>query len=152
MGAAGVELTKVLEEGTPTVRADESQLRQAMLNLLRNAREAMELAGVASPRVVVRVMALAKDGVEGAAVCVSDSGPGLSAEAEAHLFELFFTTKSRGSGLGLSLSREIAVAHGGSLHAERAPASDGGGARFVLWLPASLDDGATEGAIDAEGR
>jgi len=102
--------------------------------------------------VVVRVMALAKDGVEGAAVCVSDSGPGLSAEAEAHLFELFFTTKSRGSGLGLSLSREIAVAHGGSLHAERAPASDGGGARFVLWLPASLDEGETEGAIDAEGR
>ena len=85
-------------------------------------------------------------------MCVSDSGPGLSAEAEAHLFELFFTTKARGSGLGLSLSREIAIAHGGSLHAERAPAEDGGGARFVLWLPASRDDGAMEGASDAEGR
>ena len=58
MNAAGVGVTKVLEAGAPAVRADESQLRQALLNLLRNAREAMELAGVASPRVVVRVMAL----------------------------------------------------------------------------------------------
>lgn len=152
MSVAGVGLTKVIEEAAPTVRADESQVRQALLNLLRNAREAMELAGVASPRVVVRVTARTQDGVPGAAVCVNDSGPGLSDEAQAHLFELFFTTKARGSGLGLSLSREIAIAHGGSLHAERATAADGGGARFVLWLPAVGDDGATEGASDAEGR
>lgn len=152
MAVAGVAVTEALEEGVPPVRADESQLRQALLNLLRNAREAMELAGVAAPRVVVRVTARARDGAPGAAVCVSDSGPGLSDEAQAHLFELFFTTKARGSGLGLSLSREIALAHGGSLHAERAPDCDGGGARFVLWLPASGDDGAVEGASDAEGR
>ncbi|MDB4930739.1 MAG: Sensor histidine kinase [Myxococcaceae bacterium] len=152
MSVAGVGLGKVLEEGVPAVRADESQLRQAMLNLLRNAREAMELAGVSAPRVVVRVTARAEAGVPGAAVCVSDSGPGLSDEARAHLFELFFTTKARGSGLGLSLTREIAIAHGGSLHAERAAAADGGGARFVLWLPAAADDGAHEGASDAEGR
>ena len=87
----------------------------------------------------------------GAAVCVSDSGPGLSDEAQAHLFELFFTTKARGSGLGLSLSREIAIAHGGTLHAERASADEGGGARFVLWLPAAGDDGSVEGADDAQG-
>jgi signal transduction histidine kinase len=153
MSVAGVGLGKALEEGVPAVRADESQLRQAMLNLLRNAREAMELAGVASPRVVVRVTARAEDGVAGAAVCVNDSGPGLSEEARAHLFELFFTTKARGSGLGLSLTREIAIAHGGSLRAERAPEADGGGASFVLWLPAAPDDGADdEGASDAEGR
>jgi two-component system NtrC family sensor kinase len=152
MSVAGVGLGKVLEEGVPAVQADESQLRQAMLNLLRNAREAMELAGVAAPRVVVRVTARAEGGVAGAAVCVSDSGPGLSDEARAHLFELFFTTKARGSGLGLSLSREIAIAHGGSLHAERAAEADGGGARFVLWLPAATGEGIPEGASDAEGR
>jgi signal transduction histidine kinase len=152
MSVAGVALTKALDEVVPPVRADESQLRQALLNLLRNAREAMELAGVAAPRVVVRVTARAQDGVAGAAVCVSDSGPGLSDEAQAHLFELFFTTKARGSGLGLSLSREIAIAHGGTLHAERASADEGGGARFVLWLPAAGDDGSVEGADDAQGR
>ncbi len=149
MSVAGVGLTKAIEAAVPTVRADESQLRQAMLNLLRNAREAMDLAGVASPRVVVRVTARVQDGVAGAAVCVSDCGPGLSEEAQAHLFELFFTTKARGSGLGLSLSREIAIAHGGSLYAERATGADGGGARFVLWLPAAGDDGTMEGASDA---
>ena len=152
MSVAGVALTKALDAAAPPVRADESQLRQALLNLLRNAREAMELAGVASPRVVVRVTAREQDGVAGAAVCVSDSGPGLSDEARAHLFELFFTTKARGSGLGLSLSREIAIAHGGTLHAERASADEGGGARFVLWLPAAGDDGPAEGADDAQGR
>ncbi len=152
MSVAGVALTKVIEEGVPAVRADESQLRQALLNLLRNAREAMELASVASARVTVRVTARSRDGVAGAAVCVSDAGPGLSPEALAHLFELFFTTKARGSGLGLSLSREIAVAHGGSLDAERASEADGGGASFVIWLPAAGDEGASEGTDDAEGR
>ncbi len=152
MSVAGVELAKVIEPGVPVVRADESQLRQALLNLLRNAREAMELASVAEPRVTVRVIARARDGVAGAAVCVSDAGPGLSPEAMAHLFELFFTTKARGSGLGLSLSREIAVAHGGSLDAERASAADGGGASFVIWLPAAGAEGAGEGTDDAEGR
>jgi len=152
MSVAGVELAKVIEAGVPVVRADESQLRQALLNLLRNAREAMELASVASPRVTVRVTPRSRDGVAGAAVCVSDAGPGLSPDAMAHLFELFFTTKARGSGLGLSLSREIAVAHGGSLAAERASEADGGGASFVIWLPAAGDEGADEGTDDAEGR
>lgn len=152
MSVAGVTLARVIDDGVPAVRADESQLRQALLNLLRNAREAMELAGVASPRITVRVTARSRGGVAGAAVGVSDAGPGLSEEARAHLFELFFTTKARGSGLGLSLSREIAVAHGGSLDAERASASDGGGACFVIWLPAAGDEGADEGTNDAEGR
>lgn len=152
LDAAGVALAKFVGPGVPVVRADESQLRQALLNLLRNAREAMELAGVPSPRITVRVEARARDGAPGAAVCVCDAGPGLSEEARAHLFELFFTTKARGSGLGLSLSREIAVAHGGGLDVERAEAADGGGARFVIWLPAAGDEVAGEGETDAEGR
>jgi ABC-type transport system substrate-binding protein len=58
----------------------------------------------------------------------------------------------RALNLAVDIPREIALAHGGGLHTERAPAEDGGGARFVLWLPASRDDGAVEGASDAEGR
>jgi signal transduction histidine kinase len=117
---------------------DESQLRQAMLNLLRNAREAMEAAQVAEPAIVVRVAPRANDlGAAGAAVEVCDAGPGLTDDVLEHLYELFFTTKQRGSGLGLPLTREIVVAHGGVIRADRAEAADGGGARFTLWFPAA---------------
>jgi len=68
-------------------------------------------------------------------IVVADSGPGFAPDARGHLFELFFTTKERGTGLGLPLTREILVAHGGTICAEPARADEGGGARFVLWLP-----------------
>ena len=145
MAVAGVAVVREEQAGVPAVRADESQLRQALLNLFRNAREAMESSSCATPRLVVRVEAREFEGRRGAAVCVSDAGPGLTPEATEHLFELFFTTKARGSGLGLTLTREIATAHGGALWAQRAAAVDGGGACFVLWMPTA--DG--EGAIDA---
>jgi signal transduction histidine kinase len=65
---------------------------------------------------------------------VSDSGPGLPAEASHKLFEPFFTTKPTGTGLGLAVSLGIVQAHGGTLVAD-SPAS--GGARFTIRLPAS---------------
>ena len=68
-------------------------------------------------------------------IAVADSGSGLSKEAEAHLFEPFVSTKRDGMGLGLSLSRSIVEAHGGSLRYEANP---GGGAIFRFTLPAVL--------------
>ncbi len=138
MEVAGVRLRVDVDELVPAVMLDESQLRQAMLNLLRNAREAMEAAQVAEPAIVVRVAPRANDlGAAGAAVEVCDAGPGLTDDVLEHLYELFFTTKQRGSGLGLPLTREIVVAHGGVIRADRAEAADGGGARFTLWFPAA---------------
>jgi len=68
---------------------------------------------------------------------VSDSGDGVSDAAREHLFELFFTTRPRGTGLGLPLTREIVAAHGGTIRVDRADEADGGGARFVISLPAA---------------
>ncbi len=102
---------------------DENQLRQVILNLLRNAREAMPDGGK-----VTLTVAVAASGIE---LQLADTGPGLSAEARARLFEPFFTTKQGGTGLGLSLSRQIIQAHGGRLEASPA----GPGTTFVLTLP-----------------
>ena len=137
MESAGVTVTVRVDAPVEPVMLDESQVRQAMLNLLRNAREAMEAAQVASPAIVVRVGMRSHEGARGAAIAVCDNGPGLTDEARAHLFELFFTTKQRGSGLGLPLTREIMLAHGGWIRADAAPLEDGGGARFTLWFPAA---------------
>lgn len=140
MDAAGVAVRFEAVGDVGAVMLDEAQIRQSLLNLLRNAREAMENAQVASPSIVVRVASRTRDrGDEGAVIEVCDSGPGLADDAREHLFELFFTTKQRGSGLGLPLTREIVTAHGGEIHADRAPAVDGGGARFTLWFPLTRD-------------
>ncbi len=100
------------------------KLRQVLVNLVRNAAEAAGRGGRVSVAVGER---------EGSAeVAVADSGPGIAPEARARLFEPFFTTKPRGTGLGLAVSRAIALAHGGDLAADP---RDAGGARFALRLP-----------------
>jgi nitrogen fixation/metabolism regulation signal transduction histidine kinase len=107
--------------------ADPDLLEQAVINLLKNALDAV--AGRPDGR--VRLVVNAEDG--GAAIAVVDNGPGLApAEAEA-AFTPFFTTKPGGAGIGLSLARQIALAHGGRL--EHRPALRGG-AVFRLLLPA----------------
>ncbi len=133
METAGVALRFECVGDVDAVMLDESQVRQSLLNLLRNAREAMETAQVSAPAIVVRVSSReGLAGVKGAVIEVCDSGLGLAEEAREHLFELFFTTKQRGTGLGLPLTREIVLAHGGEIRADRAPDADGGGARSTL--------------------
>jgi two-component system, NtrC family, sensor kinase len=139
MRAARVRVKFTVDEGVPPAMLDESQVRQAILNLLRNAREAMESAQCADPRIDVHVY---REGPSEIAVAICDTGAGLSAEASAHLFELFFTTRPRGSGLGLALTREIVEAHSGTIHADRAPPERGGGARFVMRFPVIVDNAA----------
>ncbi len=104
---------------------DEAKLRQALLNLLRNAREASGHGGMV--RLGVRA--------EEAWVCIEieDDGPGVPPEVRDRIFDVFFTTKERGTGLGLPLAQQIVLAHGGSLRCEDVPG--GRGARFVLRLP-----------------
>lgn len=112
---------------------DEGQLRQALLNLLRNAREALQsqsIADNAEPKILLTATS-ERGGVE---LVVQDNGPGLATEVKAHLFELFVSTKEKGTGLGLSLTREIVQGHGGTIRVEDAVGAKSG-ARFVLWFP-----------------
>ena len=78
-------------------------------------------------------------GEEAVRIAVSDSGPGIAAEAAAHLFEPFFTTKEpgRGTGLGLSVSSQMLIRHGGILRLASAGGPGAGGATFEIWLPAN---------------
>lgn len=125
MDAAGVELKVDVGSALPEVAMDEPQLRQALLNLLRNAREAMPDGGTA------RIEATRYDG--GVRIQVHDEGLGIAAEAHDHVFDLFYTTKERGTGLGLPLTQQIVVAHGGRISCKkRSPR----GTTFELWLPA----------------
>jgi signal transduction histidine kinase len=121
--------------GEATVEGDPARLRQVLLNLAKNGAEAAGPGGWVD-------LSLAVEGAE-ARVTVCDSGPGLTQEAREHLFELFFTTKPKGTGLGLAVSKAIARAHGGELEQG---ASALGGACFRLRLPLQQPlTGAAEG-------
>ncbi len=114
------------------VFATRRRLAQVLLNLLVNAGDALEAAGV--PEGEVRVTGQVKEGR--AVLLVEDNGPGFPPEVRPRLFEAFFTTKEpdKGTGLGLSLSREMVERYGGTLTAENRPE---GGARLRLELPLS---------------
>jgi signal transduction histidine kinase len=113
-------------EGTGEARADRDQLRRAAVNLVRNAVEASPASGL------VELSARMADG--DAVVEISDRGPGLTPEARERLFRPFFTTKERGTGLGLALAKQVADAHGGALALDDRA---GGGTVARLMLPAS---------------
>ncbi len=115
----------VVVRGEASVEGHPQKLRQVLLNLIKNGAEAAGPGG----RVEVAVAPAAGGGAE---VVVSDTGPGLPAEAVRRLFEPFFTTKPSGTGLGLAVSLGIVHAHGGTLEAG---ASAAGGARFTIRLP-----------------
>jgi signal transduction histidine kinase len=118
--------TRVPDDGPVPVLADEGQLRQVFLNLFRNAREAMSGGGALS-------VSVTRDGTA-AVVKVADTGPGLPGEVRARLFEPFFSTKARGTGIGLSLSRQIVEAHGGTIGLDESAQS---GTTFVMRFPLS---------------
>jgi signal transduction histidine kinase len=118
-----------LAEGLPVVQGDRVQLQQVILNLLVNAIEAM--SGMSEgPRELL--ISTRKTGSEAVLVAVHDSGPGLAPDSIDRLFESFYTTKSGGLGMGLSICRSIIEAHQGLLWAS---ASSPRGAVFQFTLP-----------------
>lgn len=118
------------------VQGDAQQLLQVLLNLLQNARDVHRQCGCEGQAIALEIAT--EDGQ--LALAVRDHGPPLSPEALALLFTPFHTTKPDGLGLGLSISRSIAEAHGGALRARPVAAQDGGGMRMVLLLPLAEAD------------
>jgi PAS domain S-box-containing protein len=121
----------VIAPDLPPVLADEIQIQQVVLNLARNALEAMEGPGVRSPCLTLDVQ---RCGPSDLVVRVVDNGPGVAAEETEHIFEPFYSTKDSGLGMGLAISRAIVAAHGGVLSCGPNP---GGGSVFQFTLPAA---------------
>jgi PAS domain S-box-containing protein len=119
-------------EGLLPVTGDRVQLQQVVLNLVMNAVEAMSSVGV-------RKLSINTDQNEagGILVAVRDSGPGIDPKQSDQVFEPFYTTKSSGVGMGLSICRSIIAAHGGRLWVDADP---GGGAIFQFTVPAAQED------------
>jgi two-component system sensor kinase FixL len=121
-----IHLSLRLNHALPDVMVDRAQVQQVLMNLLRNAMQAM--AG--QPRRDLTVAALAENTF--VRVEVTDTGPGIAPAIAANLFQPFITTKPDGMGLGLSICRSIVEAHGGRLWTEPNPS---GGARFCFTVP-----------------
>ncbi|WBY00128.1 PAS domain S-box protein [Ramlibacter tataouinensis] len=114
----GVRVETRIEPGLPPVLCDRTMVEQVLLNLARNAMQAMDEAGVARPSLLLQVRwAKAGDGAAQGwlAFSVADQGPGIPAPVRERLFTPFFTTKAEGMGLGLSMCRTVIEQHGGSL-------------------------------------
>jgi PAS domain S-box-containing protein len=126
---SSIDLEAELTPDLPAVEGTASELEQVVLNLMANARQALERHR--GRRVISVRTEFAKGGV---ALHVSDSGPGIADEHLEHIFDPFFTTKSpgEGMGLGLSLVHRIVGEHGGTVQVE---SRAGAGATFTIWLP-----------------
>ncbi|KDA02066.1 MAG: PAS domain S-box protein [Hyphomonas oceanitis] len=126
MNSSDVPILLRVAPGLENVIADPIQIQQVVINLVRNAQEA--LTRIASPQISIE----ASPGPQGfVSVSVIDNGPGLDPEVQSMLFKPFTTSKSGGMGLGLSICQTIVEAHGGTISAENVP---GGGTCFRFTL------------------
>jgi signal transduction histidine kinase len=125
--AANVKLVKDYDSSITMVKVDPARMWQVLLNLIRNAREAMPKGGELRVRTY-------RDGRE-TCIAVSDTGCGIGPSEMPRLFSPFFTTKAEGIGLGLALSHQIVTEHGGHLRCRSTP---GVGTTFTISLPPSV--------------
>jgi two-component system sensor kinase FixL len=125
----GVKLRFNLDSSLDLVLADRVQIQQVLVNLFRNALEAM--AGSSHRELIATNVRAADDMIE---VAISDTGQGFGNDVQPNLFRPFFTTKETGMGVGLSISKTIIETHGGRMWAEN---NDAGGATFRFTLPAA---------------
>jgi PAS domain S-box-containing protein len=139
----GITVERQVEEGLPPVPVDAGLIRQAVVNLVENAMQAMPGGG----RVATRVAR----GPDAVLVEVEDDGPGIPEEIRARIFEPFFTTRATGTGLGLAVVKRIMDLHGGEVALRPGPR---GGAIFTLRFPVAGRPGAggTGAAVAAANR
>ena len=127
----GVSVRTRLSEGLAPVEGDRVQLQQVILNLVLNAAEAMSMVDGGARQLWISTE---EGGANGILVAVRDSGPGIDPEHLERVFEPFYTTKSSGAGVGLSICRSIIEAHSGRLWAD---ANEPGGAVFQFAFPSA---------------
>jgi two-component system sensor kinase FixL len=132
-----VEIETQIDPHLPTVLADQIQIQQVLLNLLRNAIDAIDGSNTERRSIVIKARYKNRCAVE---ISVTDSGPGIATEVAETLFDPFVTTKPLGMGMGLSISRSIVESHGGNLRMARGVPF---GAMFFFDLPTA------EAATDA---
>lgn len=136
----GVTLSFEPGESVPSVRVDAEHLRQVLLNLVRNAVDAMSGVGAVTVKTLARGAATAstpgddRAGGSMAEIVVKDTGPGINPTVRKNLFIPFFTTKAKGTGLGLAISQRLIESAGGRLEVR---ASGPRGTTFVVTLPAA---------------
>jgi two-component system sensor kinase FixL len=126
MKSEGLTIKTQVEVGLPPVLVDKIQIEQVLINLMRNAVEAMQHSNDRS------IILSAKRRSDMALISVCDSGPGIPKAVSDKLFQSFNTTKINGMGVGLSICRTLIIANGGQIWAESNP---GGGATFCFTLP-----------------
>jgi len=122
---SGVELRTDLEPLLPDVEIDETQFKQALMNLLVNARQVLTEGG--------QVSVSTRAGSRGDVVLeIEDNGPGISKEIRERIFEVFYSSRGGGTGLGLPIARQIIEKHGGTIELQ---SEEGRGTRFNIHLP-----------------
>jgi len=124
IASCGIKLKKSLKENLPLAAIDDHRFRQVFFNMVNNAIEAMKHGG--------RLAISTRADDQYVILEIRDNGCGIPAENKEQLFDLFFTTKARGSGLGLSISKRIVEDHGGYIDVDSAL---GAGARFLIYFP-----------------
>jgi len=141
----GISVTAEYQEQLPAIYADHVQLQQVILNLIRNAIDAM--SGRPSGDRRLRV-ATGSDGHLAVSFYIHDAGSGVADEDRERIFNPFFTTKTSGMGLGLSICRTIIEEHGGTL---RLAKSSTAGSTFEITLPIAPSPGSTDLHRDLKG-
>jgi signal transduction histidine kinase len=121
---ANIEVFLNYEEDIPSVIIDPVQITRAIINLARNAVQAMPEGG--------RLSVSASYSTDGVSLSITDTGIGMSKETQTRLFEPLFTTKTKGIGLGLVIIKSFVEAHGGSITVQ---SSEGEGSSFTILLP-----------------
>jgi signal transduction histidine kinase len=127
--SAGVEVDIRIHPSIPSIRADESQLRQAFLNIIRNSIESMENGGT---------LGIQTDNLDhGMIITITDTGSGIDEKSLDRIFDPFFSTRDGGTGLGLTLTQQIISEHGGNIRCQSEP---GQGTTFEITMPYVIED------------
>jgi len=130
---------QLVVEGGPNllIRADGGHLKQVLINLVRNAAEAIDGAGTVTLRARAARVPLRSSETDAVILEVGDTGKGIPPEVEKRLFDPFFSTKETGTGLGLPIAARIVERHGGTLQYQTRP---GHGTTFGVVLPREIND------------